>query len=297
MYKKMKTKMNISKTVRTTSMIMLKTLNQSKVIFIALACLLLWSNISFCQQSDSSKTVPISKIFYKLPHNIGGAVTYNYGLNMLAAGVGSYALIHTNADWKIREFTNSNSAFAIAGEPSVIVGGLAPIIAPVGMYLIGRKRKNTKLQIAGLALGQATLISFGVTSTIKAITGRKDPNSVGTENFSADFNWGFFRRGVFHGWPSGHTTTAFAMAVTLNELYPENTTLKICSLTYATLIGLGVSTDIHWFSDAFAGAFIGYAIGKSVGKSFNYLLKGNKKYISKLTLYPTGNGFGLIYKI
>jgi hypothetical protein len=140
----MQPKMNISKTLRITRIIMIKTLNQNIVIFIALASLLLWSNSSFCQQLDSSKTVPISKLFYKLPHHIGGAVTYNYGLNMLAAGVGTYALIHSNADWNLREFTNSSRAFAIAGEPSVIVGGLAPIIAPVGTYLIGRKRENTK---------------------------------------------------------------------------------------------------------------------------------------------------------
>jgi hypothetical protein len=55
------------------------------------------------------------------------------------------------------------------------------------------------------------------------------------------------------------------------------TAILICSFTYAFLIGLGVSTNIHWFSDAVASAFIGYAIGKTVGTGFRNLIAVSQK--------------------
>jgi hypothetical protein len=38
-------------------------------------------------------------------------------------------------------------------------------------------------------------------------------------------------------------------------------------------MGIGVSLNVHWASDALAGALIGYAVGKTVGKSFTKLYK------------------------
>lgn len=108
-------------------------------------------------------------------------------------------------------------------------------------------------------------------------------------DYSGDFRFGLLRGGIYEGWPSSHTATAFAMATTLMELYPENTTIKYCGWVYASLIGLGVSTNIHWFSDAVAGALIGYAIGTVVGNDFRNLLNHtdtDKPYGFYIT--PTG---------
>jgi membrane-associated phospholipid phosphatase len=146
-------------------------------------------------------------------------------------------------------------------------------------------------------LGQAALISVGIASGYKAVTGRRPPDDyyAGGKDFSNDFKFGFLRRGAYDGWPSSHTANAFAMATTLTELYPENTFLKIASLTYASLIGLGVSTNIHWFSDAVAGALIGYGVGKTVGSDFNALNGGREKK-QTLRLQVSGNRIGLAYR-
>jgi membrane-associated phospholipid phosphatase len=130
-----------------------------------------------------------------------------------------------------------------------------------------------------LALGQAVITSLLVTSTYKAITGRKPPeDKYGTKaDYSKDFNFGFMRRGIFEGWPSGHTTNAFAMATVLWEMYPDNGYIKFYSGAYAFFIGLSISTNIHWFSDFVAGALIGYSIGKSIGQSFRNLADGKKE--------------------
>jgi membrane-associated phospholipid phosphatase len=171
---------------------------------------------------------------------------------------------------------------------------------PLGIYIYGRNCEDTKLQLTGLAIGQAALLGLAISSSIKAFTGRSGPeilnNSNSVKDFSADFKFGFLRHGAFQGWPSSHTTVAFAMATTLIELYPDNLSLRIISLSYASLIGLGVSTNIHWFSDAFAGAFIGYAIGKSVGQGFKNILDKNNK-VSKLTFYVLPTQIGLNYQL
>ena len=72
-------------------------------------------------------------------------------------------------------------------------------------------------------------------------------------------------RGVFDGWPSGHTTVAFAMSVAFLYVLPRNKKWQIFFLAYAVYIGLGVGVTIHWISDAFAGALIGTAVGRAVG--------------------------------
>ncbi|HXB59002.1 MAG TPA: phosphatase PAP2 family protein, partial [Candidatus Acidoferrales bacterium] len=82
------------------------------------------------------------------------------------------------------------------------------------------------------------------------------------------FRFGFMRGGIFWGWPSSHTTTAFAMAFTLFTLFHRKKLLQVVVITYAFYIGVGVSMTIHWFSDFVAGAIIGMVIGITVGKSY-----------------------------
>jgi membrane-associated phospholipid phosphatase len=243
--------------------------------------------------------IPIMKVFYNMGGNIGGSFTYNYGLNHLVAIAGSYGIIKGGIDWKWHQLANENRFIPNSGMPSVIIGGLVPIGLPIGLYCYGRSNQNRDLQVTALALGQAALLSLAISSTYKAFTGRKPPgilhaNKNNDVDFSDDFHFGFLRRGAFNGWPSGHTMVAFAMATTLTELYPDNTALKIGSFAYASIIGIGVSTNIHWLSDAFAGALMGYAIGKTVGLSFKKLMKNSSEQ-SKLTLIalPMQVGFSL----
>jgi hypothetical protein len=65
------------------------------------------------------------------------------------------------------------------------------------------------------------------------------------------------------------------MGTCLWKLYPDNPYIKYGSFAYAGFIGIGISLNIHWFSDFFAGALIGYAIGATVGDSFKKLLDNN----------------------
>jgi membrane-associated phospholipid phosphatase len=133
-----------------------------------------------------------------------------------------------------------------------------------------------------------------------AITGRVSPGIVNeldhtrsqqTDDFSGKFDW--FNANFIRGWPSGHTANAFAAAATISEMYKNNLWLKIGVYAYAALIGLGVTLDVHWASEAVAGALIGYGVGKTVGKSFNKLLK-NDRSGNQASFYVTPNSLGII---
>lgn len=238
-------------------------------------------------------SVPFSNLFYNIDKHLARSFTYNYGINHLFAAAGSYGIVSSGIDWEIYKFSKNNKGVAYTGFASVIIGVIAPLAVPLGMYYYGKSEDNEELQITSLALGQAAMISLVVSSGYKLITGRKPPeifdDETNVKDYSKDFKFGFLNRGVFDGWPSGHTMAAFAMATTLSELYLENTTVKFCAFVYASIIGLGVSTNIHWFSDAFAGALIGYSIGKSVGAGFTNLKNRNNENQSfKFQFIPGG---------
>jgi membrane-associated phospholipid phosphatase len=256
--------------------------------------ILLFSVKVFTQESiDKNTRLPFYRVFYKIDNNFLGSFTTNYGLNYALAAASSYGLVKGGIDWKWYHFSNDHQWVSKAGFVSVSAGGLVPLAVPLGLYFYGRSDNNPDLQITGLALGQAAILGLAISSGIKVFTGRVPPDFPERKNdYSGDFRFGFLRGGAFEGWPSSHTTIAFAMATTLYELYPDNTTIKVCSFAYASLIGLGVSTNIHWFSDAVAGAFIGYAIGKTVGTSFRNLRDNNgKTQAYEFNITPAGVSF------
>jgi membrane-associated phospholipid phosphatase len=152
--------------------------------------------------------------------------------------------------------------------PAVVIGGLLPILLPLSLLAVGGIARSARTLLAGWALGQAELIGACTAAGFKAVTGRAHPAHVVGTDLSRTFRFGLLRGGVFWGWPSSHTTIAFAMAVTLFNLFPKQRWLGCAAITYALYVGFGVSMTIHWFSDFVAGAIFGTVIGVIVGKSF-----------------------------
>jgi membrane-associated phospholipid phosphatase len=255
--------------------------------------LFIYTNIYAQDSINKNAQIPFEKVFYKIDKHFLGSFECHYGLNYALACACTYGVVKSGIDWKWYNFSNDHKWVSNAGFVSVGAGGIVPIFAPLGLYLYGKFHHNSELQVTGLALGQAAILGLAISSTMKVFTGRVPPDYPEKKtDYSGDFRFGFLRGGAYEGWPSTHTTIAFSLATTLAELYPHNTIIKICSFTYASLIGLGVSTNIHWFSDAVAGAFIGYAIGKSVGTGFRNLHNGSpKNHSSNFYLMPTGFEF------
>lgn len=259
---------------------------------VALTIFVIYLSINIYGQDtlNNYKCIPFTKVFYKLGNNVLGSFICHYGLNYLITAPVTYGMIESNIDWNWYRYTTINKWIYNTGYIFYTTGSIVPSAVSLGLYIYGCADKNSDIQIAGLALGQAALLGLAISSGLKVVTGRKSPsNLVLTDDLHGDFRFGFLKGGVKSGWPSSHTCVAFSMATAIIELYPNNTAIKICSLTYASLIGLGVSTNVHWASDVVAGAFIGWAIGRTVGINFRALMNGSQlSQAYNFSITPTG---------
>ncbi len=149
------------------------------------------------------------------------------------------------------------------------MSGLLPIVVPLTLLLLGVAARSGRTRLVGWAIGQAEVIGGIIAAGYKALTGRAHPaHGIGTD-LTQDFKFGLLRGGVFWGWPSSHTTIAFAMAVTVFRLFPKQRWVGYLAVSYAFYIGFGVSMTIHWFSDFVAGALVGTVVGLVVGTRFS----------------------------
>ncbi len=213
-------------------------------------------------------------LFHNFLKNIGAIFS---GKNLIwhaLAIILTYILVITGFDWYYFQFFEGGKVYRFLFSAAVI-GGLFPILVPITLFVIGKLKKNMTLTITAFALAQAAILGSLISSLYKAFTGRAHPDPFTTiaSDITHMFQFGFLRAGVFWGWPSSHTTIAFAMVLTLVLLFTKNKYIKILALLYAFFIGIGVSMSIHWFSDFIAGALIGSVIGIVVGKSFRKLIQ------------------------
>jgi len=183
----------------------------------------------------------------------------------------TYFLVNSGFDWIYFQAARAGY-LRVLFFPAVLLGAFVPLFGVLIFFAVIAFKKNPRLLKTAFALGQAALLGLFVSDFYKFFTGRPGPPGFLTQDFTRDishvFRFGILRGGVFFGWPSSHTTVAFAMAVTLVLLYPKNKWVRFAAFVYAIYIGVGVSMTIHWFSDFAAGAIIGTVIGGVVGKSF-----------------------------
>jgi len=214
---------------------------------------------------------------YQLPQNLIKCFNKKVIFWHLLAIVITFLIIISGFDWYFFIHTRNLTLQAILF-PAAIIGGLVPILSPFIILIIGKIKKNQKIINTGYAIGQSAFVGLLLSWFYKAFTGRAHPEgfraiTTSLVDNSHIFNFGFLRGGVFWGWPSSHTTVAFAISMALFTLYPKNKWFRVVVILYALYIGVGVSTNIHWFSDFVAGIIFGTIAGITVGKSFL-----NKKY-------------------
>ena len=209
------------------------------------------------------------KLFFStLPRNIIECFKGRMLIWHLAAIILTLALVVSGLDWQYFLWTRSPILRSWLF-PAVPIGGLLPIVLPLALLVAGGVARNARTRLIGWAITQAEVIGGIIAAGYKAITGRAHPaHGVGAD-LSHVFRFGLLRGGVFWGWPSSHTTIAFAMAVTVFRLFPKQKWLGYLAIAYAFYIGLGVSMTIHWLSDFIAGALIGTVVGVVVGTSYS----------------------------
>jgi membrane-associated phospholipid phosphatase len=168
-------------------------------------------------------------------------------------------------------------------------GGLYPAILFGGYYLHGLTTNNKKSRQIALGGTQVFVLAAVSSQIIKHVFHRHRPTQDHPPNPRL---W----EGPFSGWqytafPSGHTTTAFAIASYMSSVYKGR--LWVGVLTYGIATGVGLSRvydNVHWPSDVLFGAVLGFAIGKSV---YNFMSEDSAFSIG---ISDTG-GISLAYRI
>lgn len=215
------------------------------------------------------------KLFFStLTRNILACFKGRFLFWHLTAIVLTIALIVSGLDWQYFLWAHSRK-FRWWFYPGIPMGTLLPMVVPLTLFVLGRVNRSAASRRTAWAISQAVVIALIIAAGFKAITGRpRPPLEVGTD-VERIFRFGLLRGGVYWGWPSSHTTVAFAMAVTVFMLFPKPRWLRYVAIAYGFFVGIGVSVmTIHWLSDAVAGALVGSVVGRVVGTTFSRSQQG-----------------------
>lgn len=182
----------------------------------------------------------------------------------------SITTVYSGLDWYYFSIFRNSPLFDIT-YPAIAIGAFIPIFGTLIYLLIALYRSDKNSISTSKALIQASILGYLISTTLKIFTGRIQPPREyiqGMSDISHGFNFGFLENGIFWGWPSSHTTVAFAMMFVILIHYNKNKFIKFLAIFYAFYIGIGVSISIHWLSEFIVGAILGSLIGKIVGESF-----------------------------
>jgi membrane-associated phospholipid phosphatase len=154
--------------------------------------------------------------------------------------------------------TSTTEDLAWAGEKA---GALRVLVPGVILgYGLGAAADDARLKEACLLGGEALALSTVTVRVIKHLVGRSRPyNEEGPDEFigpSID--------GDRDGWPSGHTTVAFAVATAFHLEYRRPLVTALVYSLAALAAWSRVHDDMHWASDVVAGAAIGTVISRGV---------------------------------
>ncbi|HKS83765.1 MAG TPA: phosphatase PAP2 family protein [Candidatus Acidoferrales bacterium] len=121
----------------------------------------------------------------------------------------------------------------------------------LGFILLAYGGGQRYLAIA--AAGSAALTGIGLFQTLKRLSNRKRPCEI------EPHCWASILPPDKYSFPSGHSITAFAVALSVGMFYPE---LQGCLFTVALLIaGSRIALGMHFLSDVLAGSAIGVGLG------------------------------------
>lgn len=155
----------------------------------------------------------------------------------------------------------------------------------LGMYFwYGNNIEDQHKKDTALLGIESFLFSGALTSALKMTVHRQRPN----ESTSSS-SWGEFGFSAQHqSFPSGHTTSAFAVATVIAEEYHYRPWVPVFSYGLAAMTGWSrLNDNYHWASDVAFGGATGYFTAKTI------LRLHNGEHRSRFTPYATGSQAGL----
>jgi hypothetical protein len=257
-------------------------MSSHKIKFIFLFVLILISFGSWSQNEPH----PLDGFLENTKESFTGKNTYFH----LAGAALTPVIIKSGLDAEVNDTFNDRKIYPLRF-PGVVVGYVAPFAVGVPLLVHGEVKSNNESLRASYAVFQASVITLGYVSLLKALTGRPPPDNDSLNSIrdqSEEFNLGFLKRGIVDGWPSGHMATTMAIASTMTHFYPETPWIKWAAYGTSAYMFYVVSShdegQMHWFSDAVAGGLMGYAIGSTVGT--NMRSRHNKDEEDRAALLP-----------
>lgn len=211
-----------------------------------------------------------------LPDDIWQDTTYTFSnrnntFPLLLAGGASIAMHNTDADENLDARDKRPQAFnSFSDEAFNIIGSPATHFVAAGLWYATSADANNDIGMQNSwTMIRALSLTGLVTVGLKAAVHNETPN------------------GKSWAWPSGHTSSSFAAAATLDELYGPQVGIPAYGL--AGLVGYRMmDTGDHWASDVLFGATLGWIVGHSVaGRQKDFELAGFK--VLPYTA-PTKNG-------
>lgn len=218
-------------------------------------------------------TKPTRGFLSSLGHNLKDDVRHLPRRNTLyfLAGGGALALAVHPSDNKINRRLEGSGAAETFFKPGKVIGQMPVLLGAGGVtYLIGRGRKNGRLQHLGMDEIEAQLLAAAIVVGLKEAVRRDRPlRSDGT-------------RGSGFSFPSGHAAATFAGATVLQQHLGYRAGLP----TYLVASYVAMSRlhdNVHKASDVVFGATIGLVVGRTV------TWHGRNFYASPMLL-PKGGG-------
>lgn len=278
------------------------------VIGLAILFCVFITQTALCQQdSASAKSVlSVKGYFSLLGKNFSEQAAAPFHLKksgyIEAVTLISSTLILTTLDGKaddeVKTLKNEDHFIHEASPPVTELGGTYGIIGACAFGLAGIIFHDDDIAETGLLATQAIITSGLWAQVGKYISGRERPFRSYEGSMLPGGKWygplveisnpDHLPSSSFSSFPSGHTTTAFAIATVFAMKYKTCHAVSLTAYTLATLVGFSrITENKHWLSDVFAGAALGHLCARQIMKShFAAKEPSDKKNRSQIFLMP-----------
>ncbi len=218
--------------------------------------------------------------------------------------------IDGKADNAVKDLIDKNAFIHDASPMVTELGGTYGIAGVSALALGGLIFHKTDMAETGLLATQAIITSGAWAQVAKLLSGRERPSQSYEASQLPGGKWygGLVEisnpdnlpTNSFNSFPSGHATTAFAIATVLAMKYKNCKAVPVTAYTLATLVGATRMIEHkHWLSDVFAGAVLGHLCARQVMNAYFKEQKVNGKASnSSIFIYPDlSNGMGITCQI
>ena len=203
---------------------------------------------------------------------------------LTVGGLAAGTALLTLADQPLRNATqgDQNYYYSVPVVAGRVWGEWYSIIGVAGSFgAYGMIAHDTSTKKIAIELFQAGLYAEVVTGIIKTVVGRARPYM--NEGPGSFHPFAFFNED-YNSFPSGHSTSAFALSTVLSR-HAHSTALKIIAYAPAALTLFSrIYQDKHWVSDELLGAAIGYFVGNWVVDLHES--KRHKINVAVTSIYP-----------